>query len=247
MRALLALAIVTAFTATPAFADKRIALVIGNSAYRKVAPLATPAHDAAVVAAMLKSAGFDSVETGLDLTRDGMSRAMLNFNEKSRDADVAVIYYAGHASYVEGSNFLIPVDATLARQQHALYEATSLKELMSIVQSARKLGLVLLDACREYPFFKSTKALSASCLARVEPPANVIVSFAAKEGSVVVDGVGPNSSYARALIAHLAMPGVNIRTVFEQIRDDVLRATANVQEPALFGSLTGEFYLAGPN
>jgi uncharacterized caspase-like protein len=249
MRALLNLVLAGKFAllaCTPALADKRVALVIGNSAYQKVARLVTPVNDAVAVADMLKAAGFDSVATRLDGTYAHMRGALRELRAKSYDADIVVVYYAGYAAHIQGTNYLIPVDATLARDRHALDEALSLDELLSAVQSARKLGLVLLDACREYPFYQSTKALSASGLAKVEPPTNVLISFAARAGSIASDGIGQNSPYTRALLDHLAKPDVNIRITFDRIREDVLRATANAQEPSLFGSLAGEFYLTGP-
>ena len=248
MRALLNL-VLTMFillACAPALADKRVALVIGNSSYQKVAKLVTPANDAVAVADMLKAAGFDSVETRLDGTYADMRRALRELSEKSRDADVAVVYYAGHAGHIGGTNYLIPVDATLERQQDAPDETVSLDYVMFTVQSARKRGLVLVDACREYPFYQSTKALSASGLDKIKPPTNVLISLAAGAGSIAPDGTGQNSPYARALIDRLAKPGVNIRLAFDRIREDVLHATANAQEPSLFGSLAGEFYLIGP-
>jgi len=250
MRALLSPVLATLFTllaCLPALADKRIALVIGNSAYQKVAKLVTPASDAVAMTDMLKAAGFDSVETRLDATYADMRGALREFRAKSYDADIALVYYAGHAAYIGGTNYLIPVDAALARDRDTPDEVLSLDEMMSAVQSARKLGLVLLDACREYPYpYKSTKALSRSGLAKVDPPANVLVSFAAKAGSTAADGIGQNSPYTRALLDHLAKPDVNIRLAFDRIREDVLRATANAQEPSLFGSPSGEVHLIDP-
>jgi uncharacterized caspase-like protein len=246
MRALLNLALATVLVllaCAPALADKRIALVIGNSAYQKVASLAGPADDAMAVAHMLKSAGFDSVETMLDGTDAEMTKALKAFRVKSRDSDVAVVYYAGHAAQLDGTNYLIPVDATLAREKNVRDEALSLDDVMYAIQSAAKLGLVLLDACREYPFYKSTKALSWSGLARVEPPANVLISFAAKAESIAVNDSSRNSPYTRALLDHLASPGVDIRLAFDRIRDDVMQATANAQQPSMFGYLQGEVHL----
>src|SRR3981189_2367198 len=108
--------------ARPARADKRVALVIGNSSYRNVAKLSNPANDAAAVAAMFKSAGFDTVESKLNLTVSELRKALRDFGNASRDADVAVVYYAGHGIELDGTNYLIPIDATLETDTDVLDE-----------------------------------------------------------------------------------------------------------------------------
>lgn len=229
----------------PALAEKRVALVIGNSAYKHVARLQNPANDAAAVVAMLTKAGFDSVETKLDLSVVDMRRALREFGAKTRDVDVAVIYYAGHGIELDGTNYLIPVDAALETDTDVLDETFALDRVLFAVEPARQLRLVILDACRDNPFATRMKRTVGSRtigrgLARVEPSRlNTMIAFAAKAGSTASDGDGDNSPFAAAVVSHLARPGLDLRKAFGFVRDDVLKATNNAQEPFIYGSLGG--------
>jgi uncharacterized caspase-like protein len=228
----LAMAIL-ATTAVSAFAEKRVALVIGNSAYKNVAQLQNPANDAAVVAEMFKSAGFDTVESRLNLTVTELRKTLREFGNRSRDADVAVVYYAGHGIELDGNNYLIPVDATLETDADVLDETLPLDRVLFAVEPARQLRLVILDACRDNPFAKKMKRTIAARavgrgLAKVEPSSpNTMIAFAAKAGSTASDGDSKNSPFATALVNHLARPGLDLRKAFGFVRDDVLKATNN--------------------
>jgi uncharacterized caspase-like protein len=146
----------------PAFAEKRVALVLGNSAYQNVAPLANPVNDGAVMAATLKDAGFDIVDYRRDLPAAETRRAVRDFADSARDADIAVVYYPGHGIEMEGANYLIPVDARLERDTDVYDEAFSLDRILIAVEPVRKLRLIILDACRDNPFAKSMKRTVAS-------------------------------------------------------------------------------------
>jgi uncharacterized caspase-like protein len=228
-----------------AFAEKRVALVIGNSAYQNVAPLSNPVRDAASITAMFKAAKFDVVASRNDLSALEMRRTLRDFADKSGDADIAVIYYAGHGMEVDGTNYLVPVDARLERDTDVYDEAFALDRLLIAVEPARQLRLVILDACRDNPFSKMMKQANSSRsigrgLAKVEPGSpNTMVAFAAKAGSTALDGGGQNSPFAIALVNHLTTPGLDLRKAFGFVRDDVLKATANKQEPFIYGSLGG--------
>src|SRR6202163_5009240 len=229
----------------PAFADKRVALVIGNSAYKNVNRLKNPANDAAAIVAVFKAAGFDSVDLRQDLNVVEMRRALREFGNKARDTDVAVIYYAGHGIELDGTNYLIPVDATLETDTDVLDETFPLDRVLFAVEPARQLRLVILDACRDNPFARKMKRTIASRgigrgLAKVEPSSpNTMIAFAAKAGSTASDGDSKNSPFATALVEHLAKPGLDLRKAFGFVRDDVLKATNNTQEPFVYGSLGG--------
>src|SRR5262245_15997887 len=231
---------------SPALADKRVALVIGNSSYDKAARLFNPANDAVLIADTLNAAGFDSVDLRRDLKIADMRRALRDFVDKAGDADVAVVYYAGHGIEVDGINYLIPVDAVLERDRDIYDEALSLDRVFVAVEPARKLRLVILDACRDSPFTKSMKRTLASRavgrgLARVEPTSpNTLIAFASKAGSTASDGDGRNSPFATALVNHVTKPGLDLRKAFGYVRDDVLKSTSNRQEPYLYGSLGGD-------
>src|SRR5437879_10098101 len=173
----------------PELADKRVALVIGNSSYRNVAKLSNPANDAAAVATMFKSAGFDAVESKLNLTVGELRKALRDFGNRSRDADVAVVYYAGHGIELDGTNYLIPVDATLETDTDVLDETLPLDRVLVAIEPAKQLRLVILDACRDNPFVKNMKRTIASRalgrgLAKGEPSRpNTMIEFAAQAGS----------------------------------------------------------------
>ena len=230
----------------PALAEKRVALVLGNSAYQNVAPLANPVNDSARIAATLKDAGFDVVDSRRDLSAIDTRRALRDFADRSRDADIAVVYYAGHGIEVDGGNYLIPVDAKLERDTDVYDEALSLDRILVAMEPAKKLRLVILDACRDNPFSRTMKRTVASRaigqgLAKVEPTSpNVLIAYSAKAGSTAADGDGKNSPFTAALSQHLTKPGLDVRRAFGFVRDEVLKTTGNKQEPFVYGSLGGD-------
>ena len=223
-----------------------MALVIGNSAYQNVAQLPNPVNDGTTIAATLKDAGFDVVDSRHDLPAAETRRALRDFADRARDADIAVVYYAGHGIEVDGTNYLIPVDAKLERDTDVYDEALSLDRVLMAIEPAKKLRLVILDACRDNPFSKNMKRTVASRaigqgLAKVEPTSpNVLIAYSAKAGSTAADGDGKNSPFTIALSRHLTTPGLDVRRAFGFVRDDVLKTTGNRQEPFVYGSLGGE-------
>ncbi len=230
----------------PAWAAKRVALVIGNSAYQNVPALANPINDGATMAATLKDAGFDVVDSRHDLSAIETRRALRDFSDAAHDADIAVIYYAGHGMEVDGENYLIPVDAKLERDTDVYDEAFSLDRVLVAAEPAKQLRLVILDACRDNPFAKNMKRTVASRaigrgLAKIEPTSpNTLIAYSAKAGSTALDGDSRNSPFTIALAKHLTTPGLDVRRAFGFVRDDVLKATGNRQEPFVYGSLGGD-------
>jgi uncharacterized caspase-like protein len=230
----------------PAFAEKRVALVLGNSAYQNVARLPNPVNDGAVIAATLKNAGFDVVEERHDLPAAETRRALRDFADRARDADIAVVYYAGHGIEVDGTNYLIPVDAKLERDTDVYDEAFSLDRVLLAIEPAKQLRLVILDACRDNPFAKTMKRTVASRaigqgLAKIEPTSpNMLIAYSAKAGSTALDGDAKNSPFTMALARHLTTPGLDVRRAFGFVRDEVLKTTSYRQEPFVYGSLGGE-------
>ncbi|WP_448953317.1 tetratricopeptide repeat protein [Labrys neptuniae] len=228
-------------------AERRVALVIGNSAYRSVGLLPNPARDGDLVASALRQNGID-VTVVRDLDRGGMVDALQSFADKADAADWAVIYYAGHGIEVNGTNYLIPIDARLRSDRDVPDEAVTLQRLLSSIEGARKLRLVVLDACRDNPFASRMRMASASRsvsrgLARVEPTNATLVVYAAKEGTTAADGDAANSPFAAAFAKRIVQPGMEINKVFRFVRQDVLAATGNRQEPFVYGSLPPEdFY-----
>lgn len=229
-------------------AETRIALVIGNSNYQNAAALAAPRADADAMATSMGRLGF-SVNKVIDASFDNFRRALLTFGREARFADIAVIYYSGHGLEMNGENWLIPIDAELKNDIDVNNEAISLHSLMQTVLSANKLGLIILDSCRQDPFLakmrrsNQTRAVERG-LARVEPNTNVLVAFAARDGSTADDGPGEHSPFTQALLNNIEVPGMEINFLFRNVRDDVLEQTHDTQEPFLYGSLSqDEIYL----
>lgn len=228
-----------------ALAEKRVALVIGNSSYKHVAKLTNPTNDATAVANLLRTAGFDVVERKQDLSINDMKRAIRDFTDKTQDADIAVVYYAGHGIEVDGTNYMVPVDAELARDIDVEDETVSLDRIVKVLEPVKRLRLVILDACRDNPFSKTMKRTIGTRsigrgLAKVEvQSSDTLIAFAAKAGFTASDGDGQNSPFASALVNNLGIPGLDLRLAFGRVRDDVLKATGNKQEPFVYGSLGG--------
>lgn len=239
---------------TAAFAGSdRIALVLGLGAYQKIETLNNTRNDAKVIAETLEEIGFD-VTVGIDTDALQMREMLDEFAFRSELADLALIYFAGHGVEVQGENFLIPTDADPKSNLDIQKQSVSLKDLLSAVDHARKMRIVILDSCRDNPFgdeinldaAQTDGVSSPGGMAAANPERGTMVAFAAKDGQVALDGVGGNSPYARALISKMAEPGLEISLMFRQVRDVVLRDTRNLQEPHTYGSLSGTpFYLAG--
>jgi hypothetical protein len=237
----------TVLAPASAWADKRVALVVGNAAYQTVPKLPNPSRDASAVARMFRDAGFDVVETQIDVGNLEFKRAIRRFETVADQSDIAVVYYAGHGLEIGGINYLIPVDARLASDRDADDEAIPLERLVSSADGARRLRLIILDACRDNPFVNSMrrerKTASRAVIAglgKVEPTStDTLIAYAAKAGSTADDGSGEHSPFTTAVLKNLTVPGLDVRLAFGRVRDEVLKATANRQEPFVYGSLGG--------
>jgi uncharacterized caspase-like protein len=241
-----ALLLLVVLTATDARAEKRVALVFGVSNYQNVPRLPNPDNDAATMSDVFKQAGFDTVDLRRDLGVTEMRRAVREFAVTAADADLAVVFYAGHGIEVDGVNYLIPADAKLLSDFDVEDEAISLDRILQSIGSAKRLRLVILDACRDNPFSKTMKRSVGTRsvgrgLAKIEPAsADTLVAFAAKAGAIANDGDGDHSPFSTALFKHIATPGLDLRLAFGRVRDEVLKTTRRQQEPFVYGSLGGE-------
>ncbi|MGH6924509.1 MAG: caspase family protein [Propylenella sp.] len=244
--ALLALGVITACPALAA--GERVALVIGNSAYQNVSRLPNPANDAAALASALQRLDFAVTQLS-DLTGAEMRRALQDFEPAAAGAEIAVVYYAGHGIELNGTNYLIPVDAALKRDTHVEDEAVSLVRVQRAVEGASRLRLILLDACRDNPFIAEMERNEAQRsigrgLARVEPPPQTLIAYAAKGGTTAADGDEGHSPYAASLLNHIETPGLELNFLFRIVHDEVLEETGGRQEPFVYGSLGAtEIYL----
>ncbi|WP_315715206.1 MULTISPECIES: caspase family protein [unclassified Bradyrhizobium] len=224
--------------------SRRVALVIGNSKYSSVPELPNPVRDTDLISQTLKSIGFDEVIAGKNLSRDALHKLLLEFSKKSSEADWSVIYYSGHGIEVGGADYMIPVDAHLESDRDVDFETVPLSLAISAADGARKLRMVIMDACRSNPFLSQMKRTIATRslgrgLAAVEPEPGSLVIFSAKHGETALDGDGSNSPFAIALASRLKVAGLEVRRLFDLVRDDVLLATNRRQQPFSYGSLSG--------
>jgi hypothetical protein len=235
----LAVVLVTALFSGSAQAQSRIALVVGNSAYQHAPALPTTLNDANDIAQTLESLGFVTKKL-VNASYDDFRRAVRAFNDLAPNAEVALIYFAGHGIAMNGENWIIPVDAELRTEFDVTTEAIGLNTLMQSAGSATTLGVVILDACRDNPFVstmaRQTRSINRG-LARVEPAQNVLVAYASKVGTTAEDGIGRNSPYTAALLKYLGAPGVDINLMLRKVRDDVRLHTSQKQQPFVYGSL----------
>ena len=240
------------FAVSPALADgKRVALVIGNSTYRNVPTLPNPANDGADIAAALTRLGF-AVTLVTNASFDQMRRGLIAFGRDAAGADMAAVFFAGHGMEISGENWLIPVDAELKKDTDAANEAVSLRSVILQVSNTTSLGLVVLDACRNNPFVAkmsrslALRAVIGGGLGRIEPVGNVLVAYAARDGTTALDGDGRNSPFTAALLHNIETPGVEVTFMLRNVRDDVMEVTRNEQQPFVYGSLSRKaIYLAG--
>jgi len=237
----------------PAWAEDRVALVIGNAAYEHTARLANPGNDARAMTDLLQRLGFE-IHGGLDLDKRGMETLLREFGRQAESADVAMVFYAGHAVQVDGENYLLPTDARLANERDLKWDAVPLNYVMEETARVRRLRMVLLDACRDNPLAnqmaRSMGGRSAAVgrgLAVIETPsggADTLVVYATEAGRIAADGDGRNSPFTEALLDHLDTPGVEVRLLMGRVRDAVREKTGGRQTPWVNNSLGGsEYYL----
>lgn len=236
--------------ASPAAAEKRVALVIGNGAYVQAPKLPNPKNDAEDVSAALKRVGFEVI-VGLDLDKPSMDNAAIRFARAARDADVAIFYYSGHAMQYAGVNYLMPVDAKLTDEAD-LRLMVRTDSIVADLQQAKNLRILVLDSCRDNPIAEElkrsigrTRAAGLSRgLAKIDTPEGMIVAYATQAGRTAEDGRGRNSPYTTAFLKYIEQQD-EIGTVFRRISADVFETTKRTQLPELSLSLIGEYYLKG--
>jgi Caspase domain/Putative peptidoglycan binding domain len=237
-----------------ALADKRVAFVVGNGAYKNVPQLPNPVIDARSMAKTLRNVGFDVVE-GTNLTRDKMTEKLLDFGKKAEGADIAVFYYAGHGIAVNGTNYLLPIDSDLKSEMDVkLGAAINVDLTLEQTMADAKVKLVFLDACRDNPFaakIRSAKATTtrgvtvASGLAEMKSGEGTLIAFATGPGQTALDGEsGTNSPFTRALVANITQPGVEIQQAMTKVRAQVNEETNKNQLPWGHTNLIGAVYLS---
>ena len=233
LRLLIAAFLLQGVAALPAAAEKRVALVIGNSAYLNAGTLSNPANDATDTAKVLNGFGFDVI-LGLDLTRPDFEQKVRAFSHALESADAAVLFYAGHGLQVGGKNYLLPVDAKLSSERDLDFEAVSLDFVLKQMEVGRdgKINIVFLDACRDNPLSKNlarsmgTRSVNVGQgLAEVQTGVGTFIAYSTQPGNVALDGEGRNSPFTAAFAKHVQEPGRNLTAIMIDVRKDVLAVT----------------------
>jgi uncharacterized caspase-like protein len=250
--------VLAAFSAEAAAPDtKRVALVIGNSKYVHAVALPNPANDAHLIASTLRNAGFEVIE-GMDQDNAGMHSLISRFTEQSYDADLAVIFYAGHGMQVDGKNFLIPVDAELTSPAYLKTRTIQVDDFLAALPPDPAVGVIILDACRDNPLARTLAASLpksrslGSGLAPIEAKSEgvgtggILIAYATDPGAIAFDGNGLNSPYSTALARHLTEPGIEIQSALTRVRGEVTETTQGRQRPWHNASLGREVFIGKP-
>ena len=225
-------------------AADRVALIIGNNAYRHVTPLVNPGNDAADVARALRGLGFDVIEAR-DLDHGGMRRSLAEFAARLEGADVGLFFYAGHAMQVAGNNYLAPVDARLERGSDVYVELITMGDVLRIMEEEVPTRLVFLDSCRDNPLTRRlsrTRGGGRQGLAPVQAAVGTLIAYSTAPNSLAQDGEGENSPFTEALLEHIETPGMEVRQVLSRVRENVIDRTGGRQVPWDSSSLTGDFF-----
>src|ERR1700712_1032918 len=251
-RALLKLTISASMipTAGSAFAENRVALVIGQSAYRSVPALPNPANDAKAVTQLLTDSGFE-VSTASDLSQGQLREQVSAFAGKvaAKGADtVALVFYAGHGMQIDGENYLVPIDVDPKREADIPLQAVRLNDVLNTLTSVpTRMRIVLLDACRNNPFPELNKTAGQGLAivdAKIGAP-GTFLSYSTSPGAEAEDGNGADSPYTTALLAAAKEPGLSIEDAFKRVRVAVNKTTEGRQTPWESSSLTDEFRFFG--
>tara|TARA_B100000315_G_scaffold221678_1_gene225231 strand:+ start:330 stop:1742 length:1413 start_codon:yes stop_codon:yes gene_type:complete len=226
--------------ARPVNTERRIALVIGNSAY-KSSPLRNPVNDATDMATKLRRLGFQ-VSLGKDLSRKEMRTAIRKFGDELKRGGVGLFYYAGHGMQTQGKNYLIPVGSNIEREDEIQDEAIDAGSVLRKMEYAgNAMNMVFLDACRNNPFARSFRAINKG-LAQMDAPSGSLIVYATAPGSVAADGVGRNGIFTKNLLEYLETPNLPVNQILMSVRKDVRLETDVNQTPWESSSLTGDFY-----
>ncbi|MDG4874020.1 caspase family protein [Mesorhizobium sp. WSM4935] len=247
--ALIAALILVGLTTVQACADRRVALVIGNSEYREIPALKNPDKDAEDVSNTFRLAGFD-VFVAKDLTKLQFEKEFRNYLAAADGADLAVVYYSGHGFQIGGENFLIPVDASLKAAADIEVQAVKLDDVLQQLRAKSKIQVIILDACRNNPFPRKDYwlrdqliAAGGTGLAQVKSSLNTLIAFATEPGAVAYDGSGDLSPFSSAFSRRALAPNQEIRSVMAAVRRDVVEATKGAQVPWENSSLIDDVVL----
>jgi hypothetical protein len=250
LRVIIAVLLLLILPVSFACAGKRVALVIGNSAYRYTPKLDNPKNDAADMAAALKKYGFVVIE-GFDLDKRGFDQKVLNFAAALKGADAGVFFYAGHGMQVAGQNYLVPIDAKAEAAETLDFELVRMDSVQRIMERLTDTNILFLDACRDNPLARNlarsmgTRSTEIGRgLAQVEAGVGTLISFSTQPGNVALDGSGRNSPFAGALVRYMGSSNDDLSAILISVRNDVIKETLRKQVPWEHSALTGRFYFS---
>src|SRR4051794_25705375 len=229
-------------------AEPRVALVIGNGAYRSGPELDNNRNDADDISEQLKRVGFAVID-GRDLDRSAMYAALGRFAQRVRGTDAGLVYYSGHGMQINGQNYLVPVDLKLAGSSFTPFDLVKLDDVVEALNYTAGVKIMVLDACRDNPFAnsvadnKSSRGVATRGLAKIERSQGMLIAYSTQSNSVAADGVGRNSPFTAALVREIQVPGLEVATVFRRVAINVNRETQGAQTPELSVSLLQDFYL----
>jgi hypothetical protein len=222
----------------------RHALVIGNSAYRTL-PLVNPVNDARAIAQTLEKLGFRVTQLE-NSSQSAMYEAIRSFGDSLKSGGVGLFYYAGHGVQIKGHNYLLPVDSVIDREDEVAYKAVDAQQILDKMESAKNpLNIVILDACRNNPFARSSRSAAVG-LAPMDAPVGSLIAFATAPGAEASDGKGKHGVYTQQLLQYMTQPGLKVEDVFKRARLGVRQATSGKQIPWENTSLEGDFYFVAP-
>jgi hypothetical protein len=249
IRALFTSALLVAGMHMAAAQGRRVALVVGNSAYRNVPQLANPGNDARLLAQTLAALGFELTGGGaqLDLDKSGFDAAVRAFGQQLPGAEVALFYYSGHGLQVQGANWLVPLDANPTRVQDLDFQMVDASLVLRQMEgSGTKLNVMILDACRNNPFGGRGLRGSEPGLAQMRAPEGTLISYATQPGNTASDGAGLNSPYTQALVEAMKQPGLDVLRMFNRVGVTVKKATGGAQLPWVSSSpIESDYFFAG--
>jgi hypothetical protein len=234
--------------------QRRVALVLGNSAYVNAGPLKNAVNDADDIAQILGQLGFKVIK-GVNMTKRQTEELLQSFIDRLEQSDVALFYYSGHGLQIDGKNYVLPVDAKIEKERDVAFQAVSLDFIVEQMQTTAPTNLVLIDACRDNPFARNlSSALSRSLvgrpvevlrgLAQVTPGAGTFIAFSTSPNKVASDGMGRNSPFTGSLKQHMPTPDVSVSDLMITVRNEVLKETQQRQLPWDQSALVGTFYFA---
>jgi uncharacterized caspase-like protein len=231
-------------------AAKRVALIIGNSAYEYSPPLSNPVNDANALARSLSNLDFN-VTKAIDQDLDSLLETLERFYETAKGADTALFFYAGHGLQFDGTNYLVPTDATLRSKTRVKRETIALQDIITAIEQRSKITLVMLDACRDNPMSddlhrRSGGGTRSATVKRGLAPMsvrnpNMLLVYAAAPGKTAADGDGSNSPFTTALLKNIETPGIEVELLMKRVTRDVVQSTKGEQVPERLSRLTAEF------